>query len=58
MKRQSIKTNYLKTICWVDNSIIDWASAGMQYTHDGKTDQLGENSFDFGDSAITSADEQ
>jgi len=58
MKRQTIPTNYLKTICWLNSTIIDWASAGKQYTLDGKTDQLGENSFDFGDSAITSADGQ
>ncbi|MBT2564421.1 hypothetical protein J7E50_19710 [Pedobacter sp. ISL-68] len=58
MKRQTIPTNYLKTICWFNNAIIDWASAGKQYTPDGKTDQLGENSFNFGDSAIISADGQ
>jgi hypothetical protein len=57
MKRQTIPTNYLKTICWVNNSIVDWAS-GKEYNLDGKTDQLGENSFGFGDSTITSADGQ
>jgi hypothetical protein len=41
----------------MNNSIVDWAS-GKRYNLDGKTDQLGENSFGFGDSAITSADGQ
>jgi hypothetical protein len=58
MKRQSIKTNYLKTICWVNNSIVDWASAGKRYALDGKIDQLCEYTYGFGDSAITSADGQ
>ncbi|WP_316846280.1 hypothetical protein [Pedobacter psychrodurus] len=58
MKRQTIPTNFLKTICWVGNSIVDWTSAGKRYNLDGKTDQLGENTFGFGDSAITSSDGQ
>lgn len=58
MVRKSIKTNFLKTICWVNNSIIDWASAGMQYTLDGKARQLCEYTYGFGDTAITSADGQ
>jgi len=58
MKRQTIPANHLKTICWFNNGVIDWASAGKQYTLDGKTDQLGENSFNFGDGAIISADGQ
>jgi len=58
MLRQSIQTNFLKTICWVNDSIVDWASAGMQYTLDGKARQLCEYTYGFGDSAITSADGQ
>jgi len=58
MKRQTIPVTFLKTICWVGNSIVGWASAGKRYTFDGKTDQLGETSFGFGDSAITSTDGQ
>lgn len=58
MLRQSIQTNSLKTICWVNNSIVDWASAGMQYTLDGKARQLCEYTYGFGDSAVTSADGQ
>lgn len=58
MVRKSIQTNSLKTICWVNNSIVDWASAGMQYTLDGKARQLCEYTYGFGDTAITSADGQ
>ncbi|WP_293309529.1 hypothetical protein, partial [Pedobacter sp. UBA5917] len=58
MDRKSIKTNTLKTICWVGHSIVDWASAGMCYHPDGKTDQLCPYTYSFGDSAITSADGQ
>lgn len=58
MLRQSIQTNFLKTICWVNNSIVDWASGGMQYTLDGKARQLCEYTYGFGDNAITSADGQ
>lgn len=58
MLRQSIKTNYLKTISWVGTSIVDWASAGKRYTFDGKTELLCEYNYGFGDSAITSADGQ
>ena len=58
MKRQRIKTNYLQTICWVDNSVVDWASAGKRYTLDGQVDELFKYTFGFGDSAITSSDGQ
>ncbi|MES1226919.1 MAG: hypothetical protein ABUT20_66205 [Bacteroidota bacterium] len=58
MKRQSIKTNYLQTICWMGNSIIDWASAGKRYTPGGQVDELFKYTFGFGDSAITSSDGQ
>lgn len=26
----------MQTICWVDNSIVDWTSAGKRYTLDGQ----------------------
>jgi hypothetical protein len=58
MKRQSIKTNYLQTICWVDNAIVDFASAGMKYTLDGQVNELYRYTFGFGDTAITSSDGQ
>jgi hypothetical protein len=56
MQRQSIKTSYLKTICWVDNTIVDWASAGKRYSLDGQIKELFKYTFDFGDAAITSSD--
>lgn len=58
MKRQSIKTNYLQTICWVDNTIVDYASAGKKYTLDGQVKELYNYTFGFGDTAITSSDGQ
>lgn len=58
MKRQSIKTNYLQTICWVDNTIVDYASAGKKYTLDGQVKELYKYTFGFGDTAITSSDGQ
>lgn len=56
MKRQSIKANYLQTICWFDNSVFDWASAGKKYTLDGNVNELYRYTFGFGDTAITSSD--
>jgi hypothetical protein len=35
MKRETITANYLKTICWFDNSIIDWGNGGKQYLYGG-----------------------
>ena len=58
MKRQSIKTNYLQTICWVDNTIVDCASAGRKYTLDGQVKELYKYTFGFGDTAIASSDGQ
>jgi hypothetical protein len=49
MKRQSIKTNYLQTICWVDNAIVDYSSAGKKYTLNGKVNELYRYTFGFGD---------
>lgn len=56
MKRQSIKTNNLQTICWFHNSVVDWASAGKQYTLNGKVNELHKYTFGFGDTAISSTD--
>lgn len=56
MNRISIKTNYIQNICWFDNSIIDWSSAGNLYTIDGKAKQLFKYTYGFGDCAITSDD--
>lgn len=58
MKRQTIKTNYLQTICWADDAIVDYASAGKKYTLDGQVNELYKYTFGFGDTAITSSDGQ
>lgn len=58
MKRQSLNTNYLETICWVGDAIVDWASAGTTYSLDGQAKELYKNSYGFGDAAITSSDGQ
>lgn len=31
MKRTTIKANYIRTIDWFDNKVIDWNSAGTQF---------------------------
>lgn len=55
MHRTTIKTNYLKTIDWFDNKIVDWNSAGTQYQVDGETIQLQKYHFGFEcDGSITS----
>jgi hypothetical protein len=55
MEIQTITANYLKTICWKDNMIVDWA-AGTTYFLDGKVTQFrGHYAFGF-DSAINSLD--
>ena len=51
MKRQSINTNHLQTICWVDDAIVDFASAGKQYTFDGRVKELYKYTYRFGDTA-------
>jgi hypothetical protein len=55
MKIQTITANYLKTICWRDNNIVDWAGARI-YSLDGKEKQSGYL-YPFGfDSAVCSPD--
>lgn len=57
MKRETIAANYLKTINWFNNTIVDWASGGNQYLFDGKIKQLRKYHFAFNfDGAITSVD--
>jgi hypothetical protein len=53
MKRQTITANNIKTICWKDDKIIDWAS-GRVYSLDGTIMEFGYN-YGFADSAISSA---
>ncbi len=55
MKRTTIKTNYLRTIDWFENSVVDWNSAGNQYFENGITKQLQKYHFGFVcDGSITS----
>lgn len=59
MKRQTIKTNYLQTIDWLDGKIIDWVSAGQLYTLDGQQKQIAKYHYPFSfDGSITSQDGQ
>jgi len=59
MTRQTIKTNFLQTIDWVNGNIVDWVSAGQQYSLDGQRKQLTKYHFAFSfDGSITSQDAQ
>ena len=59
MTRQTIKTNYLQTIDWFNGNIIDWVSAGQQYSLDGTQKQLAKYHYAFSfDGSITSQDGQ
>ncbi|QEC61028.1 hypothetical protein [Mucilaginibacter ginsenosidivorans] len=59
MKRYTIKTNYLKTIDWLNGKIVDWVSAGQQYSLDGEKKQLAQYHYAFNfDGSITSPDGQ
>ena len=59
MTRQTIHTNFLQTIDWVDGTIVDWVSAGQQYFLDGTQKQLAKNHYPFSfDGSITSKDGQ
>lgn len=59
MLKQTIIANYLKTICWFNNVIVDWASAGKWYSLNGQEGQFGQYSyaFDF-DGCVISEDGQ
>ena len=55
MKRTTIKTNYLQTIDWFEDTIVDWNSAGTQYLENGEIKQLQKYHFGFAcDGSITS----
>ena len=59
MVRHTIKTNYLKTIDWLNGKIIDWVSAGEEYSLDGQKQQRPKYHYAFnGDGSITSPDGQ
>lgn len=59
MKRQTLKANYLETISWFDNILIDWGSAGKQYFLNGKTRDLFKYHYTMNfDGCITSSDKR
>jgi len=59
MIRHTIKTNYLKTIDWLNGKIIDWVSAGEEYSLDGQKQQLAKYHYAFNaEGSITSPDGQ
>jgi hypothetical protein len=56
MKTQTITANFLSTICWLDDTIADWA-AGQQYTLDGEAKRLTKYHYPGRfDSAVSSED--
>ncbi|MBD1383671.1 hypothetical protein IDJ75_00145 [Mucilaginibacter rigui] len=54
MKRQIITANFIQTICWEGDLIVDWSS-GRKYSLDGKEKQFGVH-WGWGDSVINSSD--
>lgn len=56
MKHIELTANYLSTIDWYGDTIVDWASAGQQYFLDGQVKQLQEYHYGSFDRAISSAD--
>lgn len=55
MKRHTIETYGLKTIDWFEDRVVDWNSAGTQYSINGQKKQLQKYHFGFVcDSSITS----
>jgi len=59
MTRRTIKTNFLQTIDWLNGNIVDWVSAGQQYSLDGQQKQLSKYHYAFSfDGSITSQDGQ
>jgi hypothetical protein len=55
MNRTTIITNYLQTIDWFDNCVVDWNSAGTLYFANGESRKLQKYHFGFScDASITS----
>lgn len=55
MQQHTLKTDYLRTIDWFKNEVVDWNSAGMCYALDGTKKQIQKYHFGFEcDSSITS----
>jgi hypothetical protein len=58
MKRTTITGNYLNTICWSNDAIVDWTT-GKSYSLDGVEKQIGKYHFIYKfDGAIISDDAQ
>lgn len=56
MERNTITTNRLRSICWLNDSIIDWINSGMLYSPDGSKKQCSKYGFVFSfDASITSS---
>src|ERR1700730_12266803 len=55
MERKTITAGFLKTICWLDTEIVDWASSGQLYSLDEKEKQLWKSyyAYDFASSIIS-----
>lgn len=59
MQRQTIETNFIQTLCWNDNAIVDWAAGGKLFFPDGQTKNIGKYHFGYNfDSCISSEDGQ
>lgn len=59
MTRQTFTTNYLKTIDWLNDDIVDWVCAGQLYSSDGQQRQIAKYHYSFGfDASITSQNGQ
>jgi hypothetical protein len=57
MKRRTIEAFGLKTLDWFEGKVVDWNSAGTQYSVDGEKKQLQKYHFRFTcDSSISSDD--
>lgn len=57
MQRKTIKTEYISTLSWKSNYLIDWANSGRQFFPNGQIKEIGSYRFAFSfDSAITSKD--
>ncbi|MEJ2881088.1 hypothetical protein [Pedobacter sp. GR22-6] len=57
--QQTIKTDDLKAIDWLDNDIVDWVSGGQLYPMDGQQSRIAKWHYPFSfDASITSLDGQ
>jgi hypothetical protein len=53
MKRKTIKANWLQTISWLDDKIVDWPSSRKIYSMEGKVISSGGDTYDFFDGAVS-----